>query len=193
MSTSGNPAKRAEQKRKASDVSAFKKRTQGIDLKLPSDLWVKAKRVELQTFIVHGNVPNPLMDIVSEALEKGQKANLQDMVMPDGGVDLDTVREMYEMVNAVLSASLIEPRVHPIPTENDLMVWNAEHPDEQVDTIEDLRRGDLLYVDEIDDEDKMFIFQWATGGTADVERFREEAAADLASLAEVQGAGAAAK
>lgn len=193
MGTSGNPAKKAAAK-KVADVSAFKKRSQGIDLKLPSELWVKAKRVELQTFIRQGNIPNPLMEVVSEALEKGQKANVSDILGDDGGkIDMDTVNEMYEMVESVCINSIVAPKVHRAPTQDDLMVWNEQHPDETLDDPEELRRDDLLYVDEIDDEDKMFVFQWATGGTADVERFREEAAADLAALAEGESPRAAAK
>lgn len=195
MGTSGNPAKKAAAKKaKVSDVSAFKKRRAGVELELPSGLMVKAKRVELQSFILQGNVPNPLMDVVSEALQRGQKANIPQMMgVEDGKIDLDQVRDMYEMVNAVICASVSEPKVHAVPTVDDLEDWNTRHPDQQLDDPDELRDDELLYVDEIDDEDKMFIFQWAQGGTDDLARFRQEAAADLAALAEVQGAGAAAQ
>ena len=193
MGQSGNPAKKAAAKKAtASDVKAFKKMREGLILDLPSGLSVRAKRVELQTFIRQGNIPNPLMSVVSEALEKGKKADVSQMMgVDEGKIDLDMVKEMYEMVNAVVAASVTEPKVHPLPTKDDVEIWNTQHPDEQVNTPEDLRDDDLLYVDEVDDEDKMFIFQWASGGTADIERFRQEAATDLASLAEGEGAGAA--
>lgn len=166
MGTSGNPAKAAE----VSDVSAFKQRAKGRILPLPSGVVIRAKRVELQTFIMSGNIPNPLMEVVSEALERGQKADVASMVGVDKGeVDLETVRDMYDMVNRVVIGSFVEPKVHDLPGEG-----------------ED-RDDDLLYVDEIDDEDKMFIFQWATGGTDDIATFREEAGADMATLAEVEG------
>ena len=167
---SGNPAKRAAAKKTVSDVSAFKKRKQGVELTLPSELVVRAKRVELESFIVQGNVPNPLMQIVSEALEKGKKADIEKMVgMDEGNIDLDMVKEMYGMVNDIVVASVLQPQIHLVPED------------------EDERDDDLLYVDEVDDEDKMFIFQWATGGTSDVETFREQARADLVSLAQGQG------
>jgi hypothetical protein len=167
---SGNPAKKAAAKKAVSDISAFKKRSQGINLPLPSGLVVKAKRVELQTFILQGAVPNPLMEIVSEALDKGKKADIAQMVgVDENNIDLGMVRDMYEMVNGIVVASILQPKVLPVP-ESD----------------ED-RDDDLLYVDEVDDEDKMFIFQWATGGTSDVETFRQEARADMATLAEIQG------
>lgn len=197
MGTSGNPAKKAAASRKttqASDVGAFKKRRQGEILPLPSGLSVRARRVELQTFIRQGNIPNPLMNIVSEALEKGKKADIPQMMgVEEGKIDLDMVNEMYDMVNAVVIASVQEPQILPIPTKDDVEKWNTDHPDEQVNNPEELRDDDLLYVDEVDDLDKMFLFQWSSGGTADLDRFLEEASADMASLAEVQGAQSATK
>lgn len=177
MGTSGNPAKKAAAKKAApkktaqvSSASAFKKRAKGQPIQLPSGEVVLAKRVELQTFILQGNVPNPLMSVVSEALEKGQKADIAKMVgVDEGKLDLEMVKDMYEMVNAVVMACIVEPKVHPVPED------------------EDERDDDLLYVDEVDDEDKMFLFQWSSGGTSDLATFREEARKDLATLAEIQG------
>jgi len=155
-----------------SDVKSFKKAREGTLLQLPSGLVIRALRVDLQTFILRGSVPNPLMEIVSEALEKGKKADIPAMVgLDEGKIDLETVNEMIEIVDAVLVESVLEPKVHPIPEDQ---LWNDE----------------LLYVNEVDPEDKMFIFQWAVGGTADVEQFREEARADLDALAQGQGAQA---
>lgn len=179
MGTSGNPAKKAAPRpakkvSAPSSVSAFKKRAKGAPLELPSGFVVIARRVELQTFILQGNVPNPLMEVVSEALEKGKKADIPSMVgVDEGKMDLDMIQDMYDMVNKVVIACLVEPKVHDLP-ENE-----ADRDD------------DLLYVDEIDELDKMFIFQWSTGGTSDLDRFRDEARADMAALAEGQGAGSA--
>jgi hypothetical protein len=35
------------------------------------------------------------------------------------------------------------------------------------------RDPELLYVDEVDEDDKNFIMSWAFGGTSDLEKFRE--------------------
>jgi hypothetical protein len=40
--------------------------------------------------------------------------------------------------------------------------------------VEAARDDELVYVDEVAEEDKMFLFQVVTGGTTDVESFREE-------------------
>jgi hypothetical protein len=180
---SGNPAKKAAAKKTAakkastpkapevhldgpSSLAEFKARKSGRVMALPSGLVAKVRKVDLQSFVIQGTVPNPLMGMVSEALEKGQKAEPAKMMgVEEGEVDLDMVRDMYELVNAIVCEMFLEPKVLPVP-EN-----------------EGDREDDLLYIDELDEEDKMFLFQWITGGTDDVAQFREEAAADMASLA----------
>lgn len=160
----------SQQQGVASDVAAFKQRHRGTLMELPSGLWLKMKRVELQTFILQGEVPNPLMGIISEALEKGQKADIAQMVgVDEGKIDLEMVNDMFEMVQRVVVESVVEPKVHPVPED------------------EGERDDDLLYVDELDAMDQMFIFQWAVGGTSDLESFLAEAGADLDALAEMQG------
>lgn len=177
--TSGNPAKKAAAQAaaaEASSISAFKTRHKGIPLPLPSGLVVRAKRVELKTLITKGSVPNPLMEVVSEALRKGQAADIEKMVgVDEDEIDLDTVNDMFDLVSRIIIESVTEPKVWPEPAE-------GEERDE-----------DLLYVDEFDADDQMFIYQWACGGTSDLEQFREEARADMATLAKKQGAKSKAK
>lgn len=54
--------------------------------------------------------------------------------------------------------------------------------DEEGNTIFEPRKADRIYADEVDIEDKMFIFNWALGGTADLKSFREESAELLGNL-----------
>lgn len=186
---SGNPAKKAAAKKAAADrqpkkqaapkaassSADFKKRVQGQLLRLPSDLVVKARRVELETLVTKGNVPNSLMDVVQESLKKGQSADIASMVgVDEGEIDLQMVTEMFEMVNEVVVTCVVEPKILPEPEDGEA------------------QDDDLLYVSDIDPVDKMFIYQWSIGGTDDVEQFRREAGADLASLAEIQGGSTAA-
>lgn len=166
MGTSGNPSKKAATK-KTSSAKDFKKKREGVIVELPSGLAVRARRVELRSLVSHGSIPNPLMEVVSEALDKGQAMDPQAMMAKDATKDtisLEMIQDMYNMVEAVAVNSFVEPALHPLPE----------------DGVE--RDDDLLYVDEVEDEDKMFIFQWASGGTDDVAKFREEARASMASL-----------
>lgn len=172
----------------------FKKKNSGQVLKLPSGATVKARRTSVRAFISEGNIPNALLPIVEEALSKGQAADVAKIVGgKDGQVDLSMIEEMYDMVNQVVCSVLLEPKAHPLPSEQDMSVWNQSHPDEQVTNPEELRDDDLLYVDELEDEDKMFLFQWASGGTDDVAKFREEAKQQLVAVEQGQGVEAAAK
>lgn len=178
MGQSGNPAKKATKKTSASSIADFKKRAKGELKELPSGLVVRMKRVDLQTFILQGTVPNPLMEIVSEALEKGKKADIPKMMgAEDGKLDLTMVNDMYEILNALVCASVIEPPINPLPTD-------AEGKPLDGVELENAKDDELVYVDEVDELDKMFIFQWNTGGVGDLETFRREARADLDALAE---------
>lgn len=208
-SRSGNPAKRAAAKKaaakkttprkaappaRASSASDFKKRAEGVLIQLPSGLVARMKRVDLQMLVLQGNVHNPLMEIVGEALEKGKKADIASMVgVEDDKLDLDTINDMFEMVNHIVTECMVDPKVYPEPTVEELEAYNEENSDDPLDDPIQLREPELLYVNEIDAEDKMFIFQWSIGGTTDVAQFREEAGASLDAVAKSEGGGAKAK
>lgn len=162
--------KQAKKARQASDVNEFKKRSKGFPLKLPSGLTMMCQRVSLRNFLGGGDVPNPLMEIVQETLDKGGKMDVSQMLPEDGKpVNMEMINDMYSMLETLVIAASVSPKVHAVPEDE------ADRDDE------------LLYVDEVDEEDKMFIFQWAIGGTDDVARFREEAAADLDVVAQGEG------
>ena len=184
---SGNPAKKAAAKKAAakktstprrtpssgpSSVADFKKRKQGIVLTLPSGLSMTCRRVSIQDYIRtgSGDVYNPLLSIVGEALEKGSMIDVNKaLVTDDGGVEMDKLTDMYDMIEGMVVAMAVSPEVHPLPEE-------GEEKDDN-----------LLYVNEVDDEDKMFLFQWAIGGTDDVATFHLEANQALDDLAKVAG------
>jgi hypothetical protein len=187
MGTSGNPAKKAAAKKTASkktttrqtsnltgpsSVQEFKRAREGVLLPLPSGLVVKARRVEMQAYLKQskGDVFNPLMSLVAETLEKGNNIDLEKALGgEDGQMDVQKLADMYDMVNGMVIEMVVEPPVFPVPEDD-----------------ED-RDDDLLYVDEVGDEDKMFLFQWGVGGTDDLATFREETREGMAALAEIQG------
>lgn len=159
------PTKAAAQKAQAtpevSDVSAWKK-DRTPTLELPSGKSVKARRSSLQVFMKTGLIPNSLMGIVQKAMARGVEPDLSDVAG-----DVSQINDMLKMIDDVVCFVITEPQIHPIPEKND-------------DGTEPMRDDELLYVDEVDDTDKMFIYQWSVGGTADLEQFRRESAAELA-------------
>lgn len=170
MGTSGNPAKKAQQL-KVSQVGEFKKRLGGV-FELPSGLVMKLRNPGgLMAFMGAGLIPNELMQIMQKHINSGKNVAPEDLAKEVGGVDSKFLAQMTELLDNVIVKCAQEPTVMPTP-ENE-----ADRDDDQ------------LYADEIPDDDKMFVFQWISGGTADLATFRERQGSSLASLAAESVAG----
>jgi hypothetical protein len=155
--------KPTDHQKKASSAADFKKRKYGT-FELPSGLVAELKNPGgLRVFMGTGSIPNSLMPIVNNAVEGGVKPKTEDLQA--SSVDPETISDMMAMMDNIAVTCFVNPRVHAVPEDNDD------------------RDEELLYADDIEDEDKMFIFRWVSGGTSDVERFRKEQASDVASLA----------
>lgn len=142
-----------------SSVSDFKKGLSDL-LTLPTGKTIRCQRTSIQTLMAQGLIPNSLMSIVQKALAKGQADISPDQFLGDP----QQMQEMLELVDVVIIHCVKEPQVHEIP--------DTDEP----------KDPNLLYIDELDDEDRSFIFQFATGGTSDVAQFRLEASQQLASV-----------
>lgn len=142
-------------------ISAWKKARVDEPVELPSGNVVRIRPVGFQAFLKAGLIPNSLMGVVQSAIDRGTAADLDV-----GSIikDATRVQEMVDMVDNAVCFVMVEPEVLPAPK-------NEEDRDE-----------DCLYVDEIDDEDKMYIFGICTGGPRDVETFRAEQANGLAAV-----------
>ena len=175
-------AKKAEERR-ISQTRDFKTRMGGIQ-ELPSGLVVKLRNPGgLMAFMNAKNIPNSLMAIIQRSLGQGKAPEPEELMGKEGEVDPEMLDGMKEMMDAVAQRCIVQPKFVPAPTEEDVVAWNAEHPDDLVDEPEDLRDEETLYLDELPFDDKMFIFQWVSGGTRDLEEFRarhDEGMADVA-------------
>ena len=146
--------------RQISNVGDFKQRIGGI-VELPSGFTVRVKNPGgLRVFLNAGTIPNSLMAVVQDAMDKGKKITEED-IMKDGQLDPQQLADMMELNDQVALKTIVEPSILPVP-ENE-----AD------------RKSDQLYVDELPDEDKLFLFQWVTGGARNLERFREEYQASM--------------
>lgn len=159
-----------QQRRKTSkptSAAEWKKKNEIAPTELPSGCYMKLKRVGLQTLMSLGVMPNSLMGIAQKAVGKGEGKNPQAMTDEEMLALVNNpqqVRDIVIFMDKMVCLVAQEPRVYPAPKEG------VERDD------------DLLYTDEIADEDKMFIFQVVTGGTTDLEEFRNETGATLASI-----------
>lgn len=141
----------------------WKKKGEEVDV--PSGKVALCRRVSPDIFLRKGVLPNALMPLVKEALKTGKAPDLEE-----ADIKIDDVEDVLKMYDHVVKHIVIEPKL-TLPPEKD------EHGEE----VEE-RDPDKLYTDEVDFEDKVFLFNWAVGGTADVEQFRKESQENVGAL-----------
>lgn len=153
------------------------KRNVGEDLTLPSGNVALVKRPGPAAILGQGLLPDELTPIVQEAIRSGKgmpPEKMQDLIgKPEG------VISMLDAVDRVAAVCILEPSVKyhkrevvdstgiPLLDVKGKETWE-DIPDSDRDTEE------FIYTDEIDPDDKMFIFNFAVGGTRDLTRFRKE-------------------
>lgn len=130
----------------------------GATLVLPSGNVMRLKNPGIMELAHQGLIPNALMATIMESVQKGTEPSAENLME---GLQ---VTDMFDMMANAIITMAVEPEVHPLPEEGET------------------RDDELLYIDDIDEVDKLFIWQWATGGTDDVEQFRRESSDMLASL-----------
>lgn len=135
---------------------------------VPSGNVALVRNPGMKLFLKEGMIPNSLLTIVQTSIDANQgktMANVQQDLKANATPE--QMQDILKLMDAVTIYCVVEPKVAPVPLV-------GEERDE-----------DILYVDEVDLEDKMFIMQYAVGGTKDLERFRVE----LASVVEPTGQG----
>lgn len=143
-------------------ASAWKKQTSaGTPLVVPSGNTCLVRTPGMQVFVRRGMIPNSLMPIVQEAIQKGKPPSNKALNLEQTP---EMLEEMMEVMDNVTIYCVVEPKVAPAPADD-------EERDENI-----------LYVDEVDFMDKLFIFQYAVGGTADLEKFRKESGFDMGAV-----------
>ena len=152
-------------------ISAWKKASTGgpAPLKLPSGNVALVRVPGPAAFLAEGLIPNTLLPLVQgviENAEKGKPVTSEDesIISQELLKDPNKVRQVFEMADAVTIYCVVEPPVSHKP-----------EPGEE-------RNSDLLYVDEVDLDDKMFIMSVAMGGSRDLRKFRREQGANVDAL-----------
>lgn len=159
-----------------------------IDLEVPSGNVCRVKAaVGMGAFFAGGKIPNALMPMVTEALE-GKKPSSEEL---KGLIDAEGLAAILSLANDVCLEAVVEPKLHRSEyTDMDAVHHVIPEGLSVGDTIPDEERDeDLLYVDEVDFEDRMFIFAHAVGSGKSVESFRqgsEEVVADISAIGGVE-------
>lgn len=197
------PAKTAPAKKKTGPTSAAEwKSASGIeDIEVPSGNIAKVRRVGPEAFMGSGIVPDALSPMIDEAI-KDKKGLPPAKVAESISEDPESLPAMIEMLNRVVVYAVIQPKVEMTP--GCMQAIEARVRKEPVMSVcgkpgfdpvhklgspgthkfrEDERDPELLYVDEVSIEDRVFIMNFAVGGTRDLERFRGEHAESMAGMA----------
>lgn len=156
-------------------VASWKMATAGSLLSLPSGNTCLVRTPGLGAFIKQGKIPNSLLGIIQEAMaSKG--ASTEDVDVDSFLQDPEKLAGIMQLCDEITVDCVVDPRVYPAPIDpstGEVLPLGAEG-----------RRDDRLYVDEIDFNDKMAVFNYVAGGTAELEKFREESPADVESVPE---------
>lgn len=157
------------------------KKAKGHPLSVPSGNVALVRPVGMQAFLTKGMIPNSLREIALAAINQ-KKAPELDM----DNVTTEQIEDMLVLFDSVTCYCVIEPKVTPVPTFSPHHVEDgfctAEEVGSPIPQGHELREEDVLYVDDVDLDDKVFIFQFAAGGTRDLESFRAEYASRMEHL-----------
>lgn len=149
------------------------------ELKVPSGHTCLVKRPGPEMFAQQGLMPNSLLEIVMPLIERAQEEGKtgDSTPMPDASMaelqkqilnDPVKIADMITSVDNITVFCVLQPKVWPVSKRDEVLA--------DPDIAEDVKEATLaeyLFVDEVDFADKMFIFQYAVGGSANLERFRE--------------------
>ncbi len=154
----------------------WKKKSKGVELELPSGNVCLARRPGMDAIMSAGIIPDTLTPIAAEAVEKAQrngkpneKAEEKELLNRLLG-DRQALNDVFDATDRATAMCVVEPKV----------LWHKNMDGSVIPS--DERDEETLYTDEIDQNDKIFIFNFVVGGTRDLESFRQEygnAVADL--------------
>lgn len=167
--------KKSKKNLKTTSAAQWKKKSgaKPVDVELPSGNVAKVRQIPMTTLLSDGLFPDSMANIVRSSIDgKQSKAELEAQTnaqMAEMAEDPKKMLEMFSVIDKIMVQAVVEPAVQ-LPPEDD----------------ED-RDDEVLYADEVDIEDKMFIFNFCVGGSKDIERFREESKAALGSMADLEG------
>jgi hypothetical protein len=114
---------------------------------LPSGLQVRLRKVSLVDLVANGQIPNTLLSSIDD-MRKQEGIDLDAMTADD--IDIEEFPQYAGLYNAVALSCVIEPEIGQEPSD------------------------DVLGVEELPFDDRVFIFKWANGEAEKLESFREE-------------------
>lgn len=160
------------------------------DLVVPSGQLCQVRPAGVQTLMAAGVIENvdTLTTLVDEKHIKRVKPNVKSgnpavkNAAEDVEIDTESImknpeqlQKMFSLVDKVVLHMVVQPTILPAVDENGKPIPYSE------------RQEGVGYLDMVDMMDKMFIFQYAVGGSPDLESFRERFQSGMGGVADGEG------
>lgn len=163
-------------------AAAWKKGAKGEDIRVPSGHVCRLRKIGMREWVKEDIVPDGLRPIIEKAIAKGQ------------GIPAAKIKELSEDTSKWADIFQLMDRVVALVVAKPVVVFHcAKEDDEWVPIPEHERDPETLYTDEIDDEDKAFIFNIAAGGVRDLERFRQQLSGSMGAVRRGEAVGRSTK
>lgn len=180
-------------------VASWKKPV-GEALELPSGNTCLVKRPGMEKLFSAGVLPDELTKIALKNIDAAKAPGKPQDHLPPGGVteglDSESMKEFMQSENAIedifsafdriTEMCVIEPKVRyhmrQVVDSNGHTVTDIKGRVQWKEIPTDERSEEFLYTDDVDPDDKAFIFNFVVGGTRDLEQFRETTGNDVAAV-----------
>ncbi len=192
--------------KKVTSAKAWKTSVGTEEVEVPSGNIALIKRVGPEAFLSSGIVPDTLTPMVDEAV-RDKKGMPPEKVAKKLADDPTSLPAMIDMMNRVVAYAVVEPHVENVPdciadvevtegrgakatTTTETCGKALSHACHDVKSgghqfKEGQRDSDTLYADEVSLEDRVFVMNYAVGGTRDLERFRKQYGESVARVSAV--------
>lgn len=168
-----------------------KSKKKGIDLELPSGETCLVRRPGPQTLIAAGVLDSfdSLTALVGAKLnEIDGKTEVSASALQTLAGQQANINAALGMVDKVVEFVVLEPKVlRPIRRDDVTGQPFLDSQGKEVPLSDQERDEKRLYTDDVDLADRMFILQFSVGGSADLERFRDETASLVGSVEALEG------
>lgn len=182
----------------ATSASNWKSARQGEEVPLPSGNTALIRRPGMESLFAAGVLPDELTKIAIEQIEMGQKGPQDHKPKQTAeGLDPEVMKKFLSGENAIADIFDSFDRITAMCVVEPTCLYHKRRvvdPQTGVQNVDDKgrplmeeipqsdREEDVIYTDDVDVDDKTFIFNFVVGGTRDIETFRQESGLHVATV-----------
>lgn len=150
------------------------------DVTVPSGQLCQVRRPGLEALMREGVLPriDKLTNLVDQKhvkrVREPHKAMMESIDVDSLSSDQEALMDLLSVVDKVVEAIVIQPKiVRPIVRDAEGEAVLNSQGEEQIIPPSDREQG-VIYTDYVDMEDRMFLLNYAVGGSRDLEQFRKQ-------------------